>query len=131
MDKITKDFDKWNIQKKTIHNSGTSKFYRVRELWWCNLGVNIGFEQDGTGDYNRRPVLVIKGFSREVCLIVPLTTSQKNNKYYLKIGMVNKKEASAIISQIRLIDTKRLIRKIGDLNKNKFEETKKAVRNLI
>lgn len=131
MNKAIKDFDSWNIQKKTIHNSGENKFYRIREIWWCNLGINIGFEQDGTGNYNRRPVLIIKGFSREVCLVIPLTTSQKNNKYYLKIGMVSKKEASAIISQIRLIDTKRLIRRIEYLDKNKFEETKKAVKELI
>ena len=75
MNKMKKDFDKWNIQKKAIHNSRKNKFYRNREVWWCDLGVNIGFEQDGTGDNNRRPILIIKGFSKEVCLIVPLTTS--------------------------------------------------------
>ena len=58
--KITKNFDKWNTQKKIIHNSGENKF-----------------------------------------------------------------------SQIRLIDTKRLIQKIEDLDKEKFEEIKKAVKEII
>ena len=55
----------------------------------------------------------------------------KNNRYYLKIGKVDNKKASAIISQIRLLDTKRLVNKIGVLNKERFEEIKKAVKNLI
>jgi len=59
------------------------------------------------------------------------TFSEKNHKYYLEIGIVHNKKASAIISQIRLLDTKRLVNKIGTLNKEKFEEIKKAVKDLI
>jgi len=129
--KIDKDFDSWNLQKKKIHNSGKSKFYRAREIWWCDLGINIGFEQDGTGKDNRRPVLILRGFSKQVCLIIPLTTSQKKNKYYLKIGEVNGKEASLIISQIRLVDTMRLVRKIEELKQEKFDEIRKIVKDLI
>ena len=128
---IKKDFDSWNIQKKIIHNLGKNKYYHPRDIWWCSLGTNIGFEQDGTGVKKARPITIISGFSKNVCLIIPLTTSQKNSKYYLKIGKVSNKNASAIISQIRLIDTKRLIKKIGVINKSKFEEIKKAVKDLI
>ena len=131
MNKAMKDFDGWNMQKKTIHSSGENKFYHPRDIWWCSLGTNVGFEQDGTGIIKTRPVIIISGFSKNVCLIIPLTTSQKNNKYYLKIGRIKNKEASAIISQIRLIDTKRLIKKMGVINKNKFEEIRKAVKDLI
>jgi len=81
MNKIIKNFDEWNVQKKTIHDFGKNKLYHARDIWWCDLGINIGFEQDGTGEKNGRPVLIIRGFSKEVCLIVPLSTSQKNNKY--------------------------------------------------
>ena len=131
MNKTTKDFDRWNAQKKAINSFGKNKLYHARDIWWCDLGINVGFEQDGTGEKNGRPVLIIRGFSKEVCLVIPLTTSQKNNRYYLKIGVVHNKKASAIISQIRLLDTKRLVNKIGTLNKEKFEETKKAIKNLI
>ena len=117
--------------EKAIHNFGKNKFYKKREIWWCDPGVNVGFEQDGTGNNNRRPVLIIQGFSKEVCLMTPLTTSQKNNKYYLRIGRVDNKKASVILSQIRLIDTKRLVRKIGVMDKNKFQETKKAIKEII
>ena len=128
---IKKDFDSWNIQKKTIHNFGKNKYYHPRDIWWCNLGANIGFEQDGTGLEKERPIVIISGFSKSVCLIIPLTTSQKNNKYYLKIGKVDNKNASVIISQIRLIDTKRLTNKIGIINEKKFAKIRKAVKHLI
>ena len=57
--------------------------------------------------------MVLRGFSRAVCLIVPLTTSTKENKYHVSIGEVDNKPAVAIISQARLIDTRRFIDKIG------------------
>ncbi|MCK4386690.1 MAG: type II toxin-antitoxin system PemK/MazF family toxin [Candidatus Pacebacteria bacterium] len=131
-DKNTKkDFDLWNSRKKQVHNFGKNTFYKQREIWWCDLGVNIGFEQDG-GKNNRRPVLVLKGFSREVCLVVPLTTShKKENKYYFKIGKIGKQKASVVISQVRLIDTKRFISRIEIMHKKTFEEIRKAIKNLI
>ena len=57
---MKKDFDKWNENKKSVNNSSKNKLYRSREIWWCTLGVNIGFEQDGTGDNYERPVLVFR-----------------------------------------------------------------------
>lgn len=126
-----KNFDEWNIQKKEIHNFGKNKFYRIREIWWCSLGVNIGFEQDGTRGEKSRPVLILKGLSRNTCLVVPLTTSNEQHSMRIVLGKVDGKGASVIISQIRVVDTKRLFRKIKKLNKEKFEEIKKAVKNLI
>ena len=126
-----KDFDNWNNQKKEINNLKKNKLYQARDIWWCSLGLNIGFEQDGTGKNNGRPVLIIRGFSKEVCLVLPLSTSQKENKYYHKIGRLNGKDASAIISQVRLVDTKRFVNKIDKLGKGKFDEIRKAVKDLI
>ena len=129
--KIQKDFSVWCEQKEKIQVFGKNKFYHPRDIWWCSLGVNIGFEQDGTGIKKDRPIVIIRGFNKNVCLIIPLTTSRKNNKYYLKIGKVSNKPATAIISQIRLIDTKRLIKKIGVIDKEKFGIIRKAVKDLI
>ena len=130
---MKKDFDNWNKRKKEINDitDVESNFYRARDIRWCSLGINIGFEQDGTSELYRRPVLVIKGFSRHVCLVVPLTTSTKINPYHLSVGMVEGREAFAILSQIRLIDTKRLHDPLGILGQEKFEEIRKAIRDLI
>lgn len=128
---MSKNFDSWNIQKKEIHESGEGRFYRAREIWWCSLGINIGFEQDGTGKTADRPVLILKPFSRHVCLILPLTSSTKENPYHFALGEIEGRQAFAIISQIRLIDTRRLTNRIGILEESLFSEIRKAIRNLI
>ena len=125
-----KDFDTWNNFKKDI-NKSDGKLYKQRDIWWCSLGVNVGFEQDGTGKSYERPVIVLRGFSKAVCLVVPLTTSTKENKYHLALGEIDGKLAAAITSQVRLVDTRRFIDKIGMLDSEKFEELKNAVRLLI
>ncbi|OHA92922.1 MAG: hypothetical protein A3D37_01480 [Candidatus Zambryskibacteria bacterium RIFCSPHIGHO2_02_FULL_38_22] len=127
---MQKDFDNWNKRKKEI-NSGKPNFYHQREIRWCSLGVNVGFEQDGTSKNYRRPVLIVRGFSRSVCLIVPLTTSKKKNPYHIEIGIIEGEKSFIILSQIRLIDTKRLHDRLAVLDKNKFEEIRKAIKNLI
>lgn len=127
----TKDFEGWNINKQKIQYQGLNKFYHPRDLWWCALGVNIGFEEDGKGQIGERPVLVLKGFSKQVCLVIPLTTSKKRNKYHIPVGIVDGKESSVIISQLRLVDTKRLINKVGYLNNEVFLNITKAIRSFF
>lgn len=131
--KMTKDFDNWNKEKQVIHERTLEEefFYRAREMWWCSLGVNVGFEQDGTGQGYERPVLILKGFSRQVCLVIPMTTSLKTNPYHVSLGLVDGRQSSAIISQLRLIDTKRLSNKIGLLDQAVFETIRKAVKDLL
>ncbi len=127
---MQKDFDNWNKRKREI-NQVEPHFYRERDIRWCSLGLNVGFEQDGTNKKYRRPVLIIKGFSLHVCLVVPLTTSIKTNPYHFSLGIIEEKEAFAIVSQVRLIDTKRLHDRLAILDDNKFIELKKAIRDLI
>jgi mRNA-degrading endonuclease toxin of MazEF toxin-antitoxin module len=127
---MQKDFDSWNTRKKEL-NEGQPHFYRTRDIRWCSLGINIGFEQDGTSKAYCRPVLIIKGFSLHVCLVIPLTTSTKENPYHISVGIVGEREAFVILSQIRLIDTKRLQERLTILDQKKFEEIRKAIRNLI
>lgn len=128
---MVKDFDAWNVDKKAIHAREDRLLYHEREVRWCRLGVNVGFEQDGTGESYARPVLILKGFSRDVCLVVPLTTSTKKNPYHVSLGNVGGRESAAIISQLRLIDAKRLDQKIEVLDKDVFERIRKAVRKFF
>ncbi len=129
---MAKDFDTWNGQKKQIQeNESYLPLYSEREIRWCRLGINVGFEQDGTGNGFSRPVLIMKGFSRRVCLIVPLTTSQKKNRYLIPLGTIGDEEAQAIISQLRLIDTRRLDTRIETLDISRFEKIRKAVKDML
>ena len=47
-----KDFDKWNIIKKQVNTKEVIRdlFFYEREVWWCSLGLNVGYEQDGKND---------------------------------------------------------------------------------
>jgi mRNA-degrading endonuclease toxin of MazEF toxin-antitoxin module len=69
-----------------------------------------------------RPVLVIQGFNSHVFFGVALTRKKKQGRYYVPIGKVEGRKASAILSHVRMIDTKRLIRKAGTLDKDIFEK---------
>ncbi|MFH0912143.1 MAG: type II toxin-antitoxin system PemK/MazF family toxin [Patescibacteria group bacterium] len=124
---MNKDFLKWHNQKQDLHENGPRTFYKQREVWWCRVGLNIGFEQDGKGEEFARPVLIIKGFSKEVFWGLPITTSPKSGPYYLNLDLGDETARKAVISQIRLMDAKRLIGKIATLNKDDFVNIKKAI----
>ncbi len=122
---MTKDFKQWCPKKERINSYKSKKFFQEREIWWCSTGVNIGYEQDGHGTDFARPVLIIKKFNLDACLVVPLTKKNKDGKYYFNIGEVkaiNTYEAVAVLSQIRFIDSKRFLFKIQTLNKEKFSQ---------
>ena len=128
---MRKNFDSWNELKKEIDSKGETKFYHAREIWWCAMGLNIGSEANGKGEEYRRPIIVIKGFNKESFLGVALTGKKKEGSYYAYLGEVSGKEASANLSQIRLFDTKRLVRKIGKLDEDKFKQLKDRITGMF
>lgn len=127
---MEKDFDKWNKKKKLL-NDGDGRFYHEREVWWCALGLNVGFEQDGKGKDFSRPVLIIRGFSKQVLLCVPLTTKTKEGKYYGDVRLGDGVARKIILSQIRLIDSRRLEEKICTIDEGQFNIIKQKIIRLI
>src|SRR5262249_38516740 len=103
---MQKDFDTWNERKKKLHNEKKNVFFHEREIWWCSLGLNIGYEQDGANELFERPVLVVKKFNRDVLWVLPLTRTDKKNCYYFPIS-VGEESSVVILSQLRLISSKR------------------------
>jgi mRNA interferase MazF len=129
---MKKDFDAWNSDKKKLHRRNAYlPLYRERQVRWCRLGVNVGYEQDGAGTNFSRPVLVLRAFSRHVCLVVPLSTATKANKYHFPVGEIAGRSAIVILSQVRLVDTKRLDQHIATLDTVLFREIRKAVKALL
>ena len=128
---MEKDFDQWNTSKKRLDSSSPLIRYHEREIWWCAFGVNVGFEQDGTGRNFDRPALILRGFSPHVCVAIPLTGSKREGIFYSYLGRMGDRDASVVLSQIRLIDTRRLIRKMATLEEEKFKKVKIALRDLL
>ena len=106
-----KNFQKWHHLKSDLHKENRVVYFREKQIWWCSLGVNIGYEQDGKNKYFLRPILVLKKFNPEILWALPITSSDKKGKYYYQYKYKGKK-FSVILSQIRLISSKRLLRKI-------------------
>lgn len=126
-----KQFDEWNENKKEI-NSQKDRFlyFRDGEIWWVKLGINVGYETDGKNEDFTRPVLILKKYNKYSFLAVPLTSKIKTGKYYFYIGDVDGKEAVAILSQLKNIDSLRLVNKVTFIKKDKFKEIKKAVKRV-
>lgn len=128
--RMQKDFDGWNEVKKRTDGEAP-RLYTVREIWWCRFGVNVGTEQDGRGDNFLRPALILRGFGSDACLVVPLTTSERNHPLRVSVGVVDGCVARANLSQLRVIDTRRLVEKIGFLDKKIFMHIRKAAKDLL
>mgnify|MGYP001574874896 CR=1 FL=1 len=128
---MEKDFDGWNIKKKLINSLIKTKdlYFHEREIWWCSLGVNIGYEQDGKNENFERPVLILKKFNSDTALIVPLTSSFKENKYHYKLS--TEESSLVILSQIRLISSKRMLRKVEMINEEEFLEIIEKIKGII
>src|ERR1700722_4496180 len=110
---MQKNFDEWNEQKKSIQYEEIPIFFMEREIWLCHVGLNVGSEQDGKGDEFLRPILIIRKFNKNLLWAVPLTKVQKEGSYNFEFSFMPPIVSVAILSQIKLIDAKRLKRKIG------------------
>ncbi|MBI2676664.1 MAG: type II toxin-antitoxin system PemK/MazF family toxin [Candidatus Yanofskybacteria bacterium] len=128
---MKKDFQKWHKKKEQVDDIGRRPFFHEREIWFCYLGVNVGFEQDGVGDDFQRPVVVIRKFNNEVCWVIPLSKTKKRNKYYFAFQFDAVATSVAIISQVRLLDARRLSRKIGEISVEDFNNLINKIKALL
>jgi len=123
---MKKDFKKWNDAKTEIDKSSKRLFFHEREVWWCSVGANVGFEQDGKGKEFTRPVLIFKKFNNEVFWALPLSTKIKEGKFYQTVNLGDNFPRVAILSQLRLFDAKRLVDKAGIISKDNYLKIQKA-----
>ncbi len=127
---MKKDFQEWHKKKAVLHDEKERPFFHEMEIWFCSLGSNIGYEQDGRGEKFLRPVIILKKFNQEVCWILPLTKSERTGQHYFSFQF-NGQRSNAILSQIRLIDGKRLQYKFGNLDREDFKAIKKRLMQFL
>jgi mRNA-degrading endonuclease toxin of MazEF toxin-antitoxin module len=129
---MKKDFKNWHDKKSSIDNIPERPFFHEKEIWFCYLGVNVGFEQDGESLEFLRPVVIIRKFNNQIFWAIPLTKSKKKDSpYYYSFSFISEIRSVAVISQIRLIDARRLSRKIGDISDSDFDNIKQKIKQLI
>ncbi|HEY4522904.1 MAG TPA: type II toxin-antitoxin system PemK/MazF family toxin [Candidatus Paceibacterota bacterium] len=127
---MKKDFKKWHEEKSGLHDEKQRPFFREGEVWFCALGANVGFEQDGNGVDYLRPVAIVRKFNKEIFWAVPLTRSHKQGVFYFGFKL-DDQTSTAILSQIRLVDAKRLFYRLGIMRPADLEETKKRLKALL
>lgn len=123
---MEKDFDNWNELKKKIDIKKDVKekeaYIKNRQIWWCSIGLNVGSEQNGHGEVFERPVLVLRKYTAETFLGVPLTSKQKDGNYYFKLEPYSGVSSCVILSQAKVIDRKRVRRMIYEINHQEYQK---------
>jgi len=121
-----KDFDQWNIVKKRIQIERRKVYFRSGEVRWCAVGVNLGSEIDGKGESFTRPVLVLHVIGANLVLIVPLTTKNKHYPGYFPFEFQGRQH-SLCIHQIKIVSSKRLLKRKGKVTKNRLRDVRTMV----
>ena len=126
-----KNFDSWNIQKKLLesHMKEPVKFHE-RDVWWCSFGINLGNEQDGTGDNFERPCVIVKKLSPTTTLVAPLSTREKLEIFQVQVT-IREKIGYVLLDQVRVVDAKSLLRKMGYIPKETFTIIRSKLKNLL
>ncbi|HUX57818.1 MAG TPA: type II toxin-antitoxin system PemK/MazF family toxin [Bacteroidales bacterium] len=106
------------------------------EIWIADLNPQIGTEPG-----KNRPVLVVQTnllnkIPHPSTIICPITTNIKKDseilRVHLKRGMAKlNQDCDIMIDQIRAIDNKRLIKKVGDLPQDLIELVKENIQIII
>lgn len=122
-----KRLESWNILKIKLDMKDRVFHPKKRDIWLAHLGINVGHEQDGSGDYFQRPVVILKRLNFQTFVVIPLTSRKKTGSFYFPLYTSQKKQSIAILAQIRVLDQKRFIRKVGVVPKEKFQKLTKRI----
>lgn len=110
----------------------TAKKY---EVWLADLDTRIGTETGKT-----RPVLIVQtdllNSIHPSTLICPITSNVKLESHILRVHLKKgdakvKENCDIMIDQLRAIDNKRLIKKMGELPDNIAERVKENIRIVL
>jgi|ERR1035437_2222152 mRNA interferase MazF len=125
-----KDFNRWNELKKKIDSNDDilDNFPKEGEVWMSSVGINIGYEQNGSEDNFSRPVLIVKKFNNHMFWAVPLSTKQKDFDFYFNYTDTNNQKVSVILAQMKLVSVKRLKRDIYIMPTELFDQIKQKLR---
>ena len=106
------------------------------EIWIADLNPQIGTEPGKT-----RPVLIVQTnllnkITHPSTIICPITTNVVENSDILRVHLIKgqanlNQDCDVMIDQIRAIDNKRLMKKIGDLPKDLIKLVKENLMIII
>jgi len=128
-----KDFNRWNELKKKIDekNNVLDNFPKEGEVWMTDVGLNIGYEQNGSEDNFSRPMLIVKKFNNHMFWAIPLSTKQKDFDFYFNYTDPDNKKVSVILAQMKLVSVKRLKRDIYIMPQKLFDQIRQKLKSFL
>jgi mRNA interferase MazF len=128
-----KDFLSWikvkiRIDKEDRIGQNAPEVIRKGEIRWTVFGVNVGREMDGKGENYARPSLILHTIGDSLALVVPLTSKKKTIPGYIEFNWLNKNDCLCL-NQMRIISTKRLLKRLAKVSDNKLQEVKRNIKN--
>ena len=142
--KCLAEFVRWIKIKTRVHISdNTLLSFKPREIWWVNVGFNIGSEQNGKNENFDRPVLILRKFGQHLFWAIPLTSKKKDSNHRLEINyksyfrnmagelIEENKNGFVVLNQLKAMSSKRLMRKIGVISENDFEIIKEKIKEML
>lgn len=125
-----KYLNQWHKVKKRINRLENLPTFKEREIWWCSIGQNIGYEIYGKGDQFWRPVLILDKHNQFTFLGLPLTSNVKQNRYCYPIEFQNQ-TSTVLLGQARTLSSKRLSNILGTLPDHVFDDIRAAYSGLF
>lgn len=126
---MAKDFATWHGVKQHIDTETKVPFFTEREIWWCSIGLNVGYEIYGKGRDFARPILVIKKYSRFSFLGIPMTSKLNKASSFTYPIECKGNESLLLFTQARTYDARRLCSRMDKLKQDAFMEIKQTYKD--
>lgn len=85
------------------------------DIWWINIGENVGSEINGKGSQFSRPAVIYRKLSHTLFMAAPTTTKPKEGTWFVAIRQ-NGIDIRVCLHQMRIIDYRRLSSKLGSVD---------------
>lgn len=126
-----KQLNQWHKVKKQINRSKNLPTFNEREIWWCSIGQNVGYEIYGKGKQFWRPVLILNKHNHYTFFGLPLTSKRKTDPAHYYPFDLHEQKGSIILSQGRTLSGLRLTNIIVKVTPLQFEKIKEAYKSTI
>jgi len=127
---MEKYYDARNREKQIIDQTSRVTYPHPREVRAVKLWLNIWSEENGKSGF-MRPVLVMKKIG-SLFFVIPMTTKWKQSHrfYYELPNGLFARPSFLMLSQGRVIDTKRFMIYIGKISDLDYYKTKNILRRM-
>lgn len=124
------EFNRWNIVKTDLELHGRQPKISQGEIWWSGVGKNLDSEINGKNERFTRPVLIYRKLGRNKFMAIPLTSKEREGTWYISFMQSGKRE-TAVAAEAKSMSTKRLYRKMGEIDDADYERIRRGFVNLF